>query len=172
MKRITASALIIAALSFGFVTSDALAQNGAAVGSKVGAAAPAPVNLTLPNKDGSVRFLVIGDTGTGTAQQQELAGVMMQYHAAFPYEFVLLLGDNMYGAEKAVDFKKKFEERFEVTAAAPMATMSFCSGVPPGTVPSSPSSFMTMREPARTLDCSVTRSAWARPARWVVRSRL
>jgi hypothetical protein len=113
MKRITASALIIAALSFGPVSSDALAQNGAAAGSKVGAsasAAAAPVNLTLPNKDGSVRFLVIGDTGTGTAQQQELAGVMMKYYGAFPYEFVLMMGDNMYGAEKATDFKKKFED--------------------------------------------------------------
>jgi 3',5'-cyclic AMP phosphodiesterase CpdA len=35
---------------------------------------------------------------------------MMKYHAAFPYEFALLLGDNMYGAEKAADFKKKFED--------------------------------------------------------------
>ena len=114
MKRITASALIIAALSFGFVSSDALAQSGNAVGSKVGAgaaaAAPAPVKLTLPNKDGSVRFLVVGDTGTGTAQQQELARVMMQYYSVFPYEFALMLGDNMYGAEKAADFKKKFED--------------------------------------------------------------
>jgi hypothetical protein len=31
------------------------------------------VKLILPNKDNSVRFVVIGDTGTGTDQQQELS---------------------------------------------------------------------------------------------------
>src|SRR5215207_4088642 len=113
MKRITATAIIIAVLSLGFVSSAALAQEGSAVGSKVGAGAataPAPVKLTLPVKEGSVRFMVVGDTGTGTEQQNQLARVMMQYHGAFPYEFALLLGDNMYGAEKAEDFRKKFED--------------------------------------------------------------
>lgn len=29
-----------------------------------------PVRLNLPNKEGNVRFVVIGDTGTGTKQQR------------------------------------------------------------------------------------------------------
>jgi hypothetical protein len=113
MKRMTASALIIVALLCGVLMTDARAQTQTAQGSQVGAAsiAAAPVKLMLPNKkEGSVRFLVIGDTGTGTEQQKELARVMTQYHDAFPYEFVLMMGDNMYGAEKAADFKKKFED--------------------------------------------------------------
>ncbi len=72
-------------------------------------ASGAPVKLNLPNKDGNVRFVVIGDTGTGTKQQQELANVMLRYRETFPFSFVLMLGDNMYGGEKAADFKVKFE---------------------------------------------------------------
>jgi 3',5'-cyclic AMP phosphodiesterase CpdA len=72
-----------------------------------------PVKVSLPIKDGSVRFVVIGDTGTGTAKQKELADVMIQYRTAFPYEFVLLLGDNMYGGEKPQDFKAKFEDIYK-----------------------------------------------------------
>ena len=73
----------------------------------------APVTLALPNKDGSVRFLVIGDTGTGSKQQKELADVMVRYHKSFPYEFVLLMGDNMYGSEKAIDYRNKFEDVYK-----------------------------------------------------------
>ena len=68
-----------------------------------------PLSLMLPNKDGAVRFLVIGDTGTGTNKQQQLAQVMLRYRQTFPFEFVLMLGDNMYGSEKAGDYKQKFE---------------------------------------------------------------
>lgn len=73
----------------------------------------APLKLTLPLKNGSVRFVVIGDTGTGSKQQQELADVMLRYRETFPYEFVLLMGDNMYGAESPADFKKKFESVYQ-----------------------------------------------------------
>jgi hypothetical protein len=68
------------------------------------------VSLVLPLKEGSVRFGVIGDTGSGTEAQAELAGVMRRYHGAFPFEFVLMLGDNLYGSETAVDYRKKFED--------------------------------------------------------------
>ena len=71
------------------------------------------VKLTLPNKDNSVRFLVIGDTGTGSEQQQELANIMLRYRQVFPFEFVLMMGDNLYGSEKAVDYKKKFENVYK-----------------------------------------------------------
>ena len=68
-----------------------------------------PVSLTLPNKSSGVRFLVMGDTGTGSDKQQQLAQLMVRYRHTFPFEFVLMLGDNMYGGEKAVDYKSKFE---------------------------------------------------------------
>jgi len=72
----------------------------------------APLNLTLPMKDGSTRFAVIGDTGSGTAQQREVGDMMIKYRALFPFEFVLMMGDNMYGGEAPQDFEKKFAEPY------------------------------------------------------------
>ena len=68
--------------------------------------------LTLPLAEGSVKFLAIGDTGTGSPQQKELAAVMIAYRKIFPYEFVIMVGDNMYGGEKPADFKAKFEDPY------------------------------------------------------------
>ena len=67
-----------------------------------------PLKLALPLKDGSVRFAVIGDTGSGSAKQREVGSMMIQYHTLFPFEFVLMMGDNMYGGEAPDDFVKKF----------------------------------------------------------------
>jgi hypothetical protein len=73
------------------------------------ARANSPVTLNLPNKEGDVRFLVVGDTGTGTTKQYDIANLMLRYRQAFPFEFVLMMGDNLYGSEKAADYKSKFE---------------------------------------------------------------
>ena len=75
-------------------------------------AASAPLKLTLPMKDGSVRFAVVGDTGSGSEKQREVGTMMIKYHALFPYEFVLMMGDNMYGGEAPKDFEKKFAEPY------------------------------------------------------------
>ena len=71
------------------------------------------LKLTLPRAADSVKFLAIGDTGTGGRQQHEIAKLMLDYHAVFPYEFVILMGDNMYGGEKPEDFKRKFEDVYK-----------------------------------------------------------
>ncbi len=74
------------------------------------AAAVAAQELTLANKpSGTVKFAVIGDSGTGDANQYRLAKVFTDMHQRFPYEFVLMMGDNMYGGENARDFQRKFE---------------------------------------------------------------
>jgi predicted MPP superfamily phosphohydrolase len=65
--------------------------------------------LTLPVKDGSVRFLAFGDMGTGEPPQYELAQRMMDLRQKFPFTFVLMLGDNIYGGKSAQDLRKKFE---------------------------------------------------------------
>jgi hypothetical protein len=113
MRRLLASTLAAAAFVLGGLTLDAGGQSYSGGRGNSRAASPAVAGaalpLTLPNRDDSVRFLVIGDTGTGSRQQKELADVMLRYHAAFPYEFVLMMGDNMYGGEKPADFKTKFE---------------------------------------------------------------
>lgn len=65
--------------------------------------------LTLPNKDGSVKLLATGDTGRGNREQNELGKVMADFQTRFKYDTVLLAGDNMYGTQKAEDYKLKFE---------------------------------------------------------------
>jgi hypothetical protein len=96
-------------------STEGATPGGANVGARVATTAR-PVSglgLTLPNKNDSVRFMVVGDTGTGSRQQNELAGVMQRYRQEFPFEFALMMGDNLYGSEKAVDYKKKFEEVYQ-----------------------------------------------------------
>jgi len=65
--------------------------------------------LRLPNKDGSVKFAVLGDAGTGGKEQVAIARELATWRTRFPYDFVVMAGDNMYGGEKARDFQKKFE---------------------------------------------------------------
>ena len=103
MKRIITSFVLTFLLTLPIANAQKLSANH-------GSSATPPVALTLPNKDNSVRFVVIGDTGTGTEKQRELAQVMLRYRQAFPFEFVLMMGDNMYGSEKTGDYKKKFED--------------------------------------------------------------
>jgi hypothetical protein len=77
------------------------------------AASRTPPSLSLPNSTDSVKFLALGDTGTGLRQQYELAGEMVAYRSVFPFDFAILLGDNIYGNEKPVDFRKKFEDVYK-----------------------------------------------------------
>jgi hypothetical protein len=111
MKRFIFLVVTLVLLLSGSLSQTAYTQT--AIGSKVGAPAKTGVTLALPLKDGSVKFAVIGDTGTGTSKQQDIADIMVRYRAAFPYEFALLLGDNMYGGETAVDFEKKFSDPYK-----------------------------------------------------------
>src|SRR4029453_10391816 len=63
----------------------------------------------LPNRPGSVKFAAIGDNGTGEQPQYEIADQMSRLHKAFPFDLVIMLGDNMYGGQQPADFVKKFE---------------------------------------------------------------
>ena len=74
---------------------------------------PAAVDLRLPNKKGTVKFGVIGDNGTGEKEQYEIGAEMAQWQTAFPFDFVIMLGDNMYGSQNPRDFVRKFEEPYE-----------------------------------------------------------
>ena len=72
-----------------------------------------PVSITLPVKQGSIRFAVIGDTGSGSEKQQQVADMMVRYRTAFPFDFVLMMGDNLYGGETPKDFEKKFSNVYK-----------------------------------------------------------
>lgn len=62
----------------------------------------------LPLKSGSVRFAAIGDMGTGEQPQYEIAQLMLKSRQIFPFDFVIMLGDNIYGGSKPADFDRKF----------------------------------------------------------------
>jgi predicted phosphodiesterase len=76
-------------------------------------AATASLTITLPNKPESVRFAVLGDTGTGAEGQAQLAKVLLEGRRQFPFNFVLMLGDNLYGGEDSKDYAKKFEQPYK-----------------------------------------------------------
>src|SRR5262245_50307116 len=72
---------------------------------------PLPIagqELRLPNKQGSVKFAVIGDTGTGDKNQAAIGSELASWRTRYPYEFVVMMGDNLYGGESKKDFDKKF----------------------------------------------------------------
>ena len=78
------------------------------------AVAPAAAQeLRLPLKDGSVRFAVIGDTGTASTAQYDVGKQMVAFRTKFPFDFVIMVGDNIYsGTGSAQDFKTKFEQPY------------------------------------------------------------
>jgi predicted phosphodiesterase len=76
-------------------------------------AAPFAQDLAVPLKPDSVRFAVIGDNGTGDKPEYELAQQMVTYHGKFPFTFVIMNGDNLYGGERPQDFVNKFEAPYK-----------------------------------------------------------
>lgn len=68
----------------------------------------AAVEITLPNTEASTKFAVIGDSGSGAGRQYQLAAQFAAAYRAFPFSFVLMLGDNIYGSERPRDFERKF----------------------------------------------------------------
>jgi DNA repair exonuclease SbcCD nuclease subunit len=65
-------------------------------------------DLKLPMKMGSVKFAVIGDTGTGDSHQLAVARQLAAYRSKFPFDFVIMMGDNLYGGNSPKDYDKKF----------------------------------------------------------------
>ena len=69
--------------------------------------------VALPNAADSLKFAIIGDSGTGSSSQYTVAERLVASRAKFPYEFVLMLGDNLYSGSSPKDFEKKFERPYK-----------------------------------------------------------
>jgi hypothetical protein len=70
--------------------------------------------LTLPNANRSIKFAVIGDSGRGSKEQNEVAAKMEQYRQRFDYQFALMVGDNIYeGPATEEDYRLKFEQPYK-----------------------------------------------------------
>ena len=66
-----------------------------------------------PAVDDSLKFAVIGDSGTGSSSQYRVAERLIASRSSFPYEFVLMMGDNLYGSEGPSAYDKKFERPYK-----------------------------------------------------------
>ncbi|HXE79568.1 MAG TPA: metallophosphoesterase [Vicinamibacterales bacterium] len=68
---------------------------------------------SLPCEEGSTRFGVIGDSGTGGREQYEIARMLEAARQRCAFDFVIMLGDNLYGRERAKDYEQKFERPYK-----------------------------------------------------------
>jgi len=97
VRRFVASVVVgLAAVAF---TARGDAQSGAPSG--------------VPNLKDSLKFVAIGDNGTGDKPQYDLAEKMNAWHRQFPFELVIMLGDNIYGRQRPQDFIDKFENPYK-----------------------------------------------------------
>lgn len=80
-----------------------------------GLSQPARLNAAPPAESAAaevVRFVALGDTGTGESAQFAVARRMLSYHDEKRYETVLLLGDNIYPNGNPSDLAAKFEKPY------------------------------------------------------------
>ena len=69
--------------------------------------------ITLPNATGSLTFAAIGDSGSGDSEQYDVANQMARFRDKFPFEMVIMLGDNIYGGQGPSDLVKKFSQPYK-----------------------------------------------------------
>lgn len=74
---------------------------------------PDPGELWLPNQAGSLKFAVMGDVGRGDDRQYDTARQMADWHERFHFDFVLMLGDNIYGPGTPDDYRQRFERPYK-----------------------------------------------------------
>ena len=104
--------LIVAALIAYGCSVGIQAESGPATVDAPQSAAEAPV--PLPNANGSLKFVVLGDFGTGGPGQYELAAQMARFHDGFKFDIVVTVGDNIYGGEETPqEFMLKFETPYK-----------------------------------------------------------
>ena len=99
------ASLVLIAPSCGGVSTEQPAGPAVVASPPAKAADPVP----FPNADGSLKFLALGDFGTGEAPQFELVRQMTALLQRFKYELVITLGDNIYGSNNAQTYRTKFE---------------------------------------------------------------
>lgn len=104
---------VVAGLSLAACRQSAVESNVTrATAAVVRELAPPSGALALPVRDGSIRFAVIGDSGRGDQAQIDVARQMVAWREKFPFQFVLMLGDNIYDSHTARDYETKFEEPY------------------------------------------------------------
>src|SRR6185436_1451865 len=75
-------------------------------------AAPRLSLLDTASPASAVRFIAVGDAGTGNDQQNTLARLMTKYQQSHAYDTALLLGDNIYPDGDVSSAASKFERPY------------------------------------------------------------
>lgn len=70
-------------------------------------------SVQSPSDKAPVVFAVIGDTGTGDEAQRAVAQQMVKQRQKTPFEFVLMLGDNIYEKGEKEKIGSHFEEPYK-----------------------------------------------------------
>ncbi len=70
------------------------------------------------NNPQSLNFVAIGDSGDGSKAQYTVAKQIDAYRQKTPFDFILMLGDNIYGGGKPKYFKAEFEDPYKDLLAA------------------------------------------------------
>jgi predicted phosphodiesterase len=109
----TRLAAFLAALTVTLPVSQTALPEAAQAPALAPAAAPVPLGSALPVRADSVKFAVIGDSGTGGSAQYQIGERLVAARSRFPFDFVIMLGDNMYGSERPQDFEKKFTRPYK-----------------------------------------------------------
>lgn len=110
MRRLIFTAILIGVLGAGLPASLPLTSHAASGMMLVAEQQSAREStVALPLKSNSVRFAVIGDSGTGSEAQYDVGREMLKVHQATDFGFVIMLGDNLYGGHSPKDYEKKFE---------------------------------------------------------------
>jgi calcineurin-like phosphoesterase family protein len=120
-RRLLLFGLLVAAAACGGATLAAGTGSASAPAAPIvqqATAAPSAPAIALPNKDGSLKFAVLGDFGTGDRPQYQVGEQMAKVRDRFPYEMVITVGDNIYGADRPQDMRRKFEEPYKTLIAA------------------------------------------------------
>ncbi len=106
--RSAASLVLLIAFALWAAAAEPPAERPAVAAPTVEAAA-----LSAAARPESLKFAVVGDAGNGEQPQYEVGRQMWTSWAAFPFEFVVAVGDNMYGRQESQDFVTKFEKPYQ-----------------------------------------------------------
>lgn len=99
--------LLVGSLAIGALPQSEVAAAGQTAPTVSAVRTPPPAALS------AVRFAVIGDNGTGDSPQFDVARQMVAYRAQMPFDFVLMLGDNLFGRPSPRDFADAFERPYK-----------------------------------------------------------
>jgi hypothetical protein len=69
--------------------------------------------IALPNKPDTLHFAVIGDNGNGEKPEYDIGQQMLNWYNRFPFPIVVMMGDNIYGADRPQDYVNKFEAPYK-----------------------------------------------------------